>query len=106
MADLTHLDGTALQRFLDNDLDDFVDALKAIRKDTALVTGGEIRALESIVDGRTTTETLQQSQALAIERMASDGSVHGKSLLTSVLDAAEVVDDGLSDDPGSGKDES
>lgn len=91
MADLTHLDGAALKRFLDNDLDDFVEALKAIRKDSTADSGG-VRALKSIVDGRTTPDTLQQSQALTIGTLGTDDSTHGKTLLTAVTDAAGTVD--------------
>jgi len=91
MADLTHLDGPALQRFVDNDLADFLTALKAIRRDSTADNGG-IRALRSIVDGATTPDSLQQSQALAIGSMGADDFLHGKSLLTAVTGAAKSVD--------------
>jgi hypothetical protein len=91
MADLTHLDGPALQRFVDNDLADFLTALKAIRRDSTADDGG-IRALRSIVDGATTPDSLQQSQALAIGSMGADDFLHGKSLLTAATGAAKSVD--------------
>ena len=91
MADLTHLDGPALQRFVDNDLADFLTALKAIRRDSTADTGG-IRALRSIVDGATTPDSLQQNQALAIGSMGADDFLHGKSLLTAATGAAKSVD--------------
>ena len=91
MADLTHLDGPALQRFVDNDLADFLTALKAIRRDSTADNGG-IRALRSIVDGATTPDSLQQNQALAIGSMGADDFLHGKSLLTAATGAAKSVD--------------
>ncbi|NNN35647.1 type VII secretion system-associated protein [Streptomyces sp. S3(2020)] len=91
MADLTHLDGPALQRFVENDLADFIDALKAVRKDSAADDGG-VRALRSIVNGATTPETLQQSQALSIGQMGTGDSLHGESLLTAATGAAQSVD--------------
>lgn len=91
MADLTHLDGPALQRFVDNDLADFIDGLKAIRKDSAADNGG-VRALRSIVNGATTPETLQQSQALSIGQMGTSDALHGQSLLTAVTGAAKSTD--------------
>ncbi|MFG2945822.1 type VII secretion system-associated protein [Streptomyces adustus] len=91
MADLTQLDGAGLQRFVDNDLADFIDALKAIRKDSTADSGG-VRALRSIVDGATTPDTLQQNQALAIGLMDDDDSLHGKALSTAVTNAAKSVD--------------
>ncbi|KUN29798.1 hypothetical protein AQJ23_03370 [Streptomyces antibioticus] len=91
MADLTHLDGPALQRFVDNDLADFIDALKAIRKDSAADNGG-VRALRSIVNGATTPETLQQSQALSIGQMGTGDTMHGEALLTAATGAAHSVD--------------
>jgi len=91
MADLTHLDGPALQRFVDNDLADFIAALKAVRKDSAADNGG-VRALRSIVNGATTPETLQQSQALSIGQMGTGDTMHGESLLTAATGAAHSVD--------------
>jgi hypothetical protein len=89
MADLTHLDSKGLQTFVDNDVDGFMNELEAIRKDDP----AGVRALQSILAGRTTPDTLQENQVLAIGLMAADDSVNGSSLISKVKDSAQSVDD-------------
>ncbi|MFD3944801.1 type VII secretion system-associated protein [Streptomyces sp. NPDC058579] len=94
MPDLTHLDSATLRTFADQDLAAFLTALAAIRKDSQ---GTEIRALKSILDGRTYPNTLQQNPVLGIGLMAADDAVHGLSLIANVRKAAESVDNVFAD---------
>ncbi|MFD7530759.1 MULTISPECIES: type VII secretion system-associated protein [unclassified Streptomyces] len=89
MADLTHLDGKTLKAFAEHDITDFQTALDKIRKDDP----NGLKALKSILDGRTTPGTLQQDPALAIGLMGTDDSVHGQSLVAAVKKAAGSVDE-------------
>lgn len=88
MADLTHLDGPALQAFLDGDLHDFTTALTAIRKDDP----NGVRSLKGLLDGETTADTLQEAKFLAIGAMAADDTVHGAALLKQLTASAQAVD--------------
>ncbi|MFB6989022.1 MULTISPECIES: type VII secretion system-associated protein [unclassified Streptomyces] len=88
MADLTHLDGKTLKTFTDHDVAEFIKALDDIRKDS----NAGIKALKSILDGRTDPQHLQQDPALAIGLMGKDDVVHGQSLVTAVKKAAGSVD--------------
>ncbi|MFB7054891.1 type VII secretion system-associated protein [Streptomyces vinaceus] len=94
MPDFTHLDSASLTAFADHDLASFISALTAIRKDAE---GSGIQALKSILDGRTTPETLQQNSVLAIGLMAGGDQVHGQSLIAAIKAAAESVDTVLGD---------
>ncbi|MFE3270746.1 type VII secretion system-associated protein [Streptomyces sp. NPDC059215] len=87
--DLTHLDAKSLRAFVENDVASFKKELDAIRKDDP----SGVRALQSIVLGRTTPETLQENQVLGIGLLGSDDLVNGKSLVTKITDFAKSVDD-------------
>lgn len=89
MADLTHLDSTGLQTFVDNDVDSFLKELDAIRKDDP----AGVLALQSILLGRPTAATLQENPILAIGLMGGDDTVSGASLIARVKDSAQSVDD-------------
>ncbi|MEU5093233.1 type VII secretion system-associated protein [Streptomyces sp. NPDC020996] len=91
MTDLTHLDGQQLKRFREEDVNAFRTALKAILADSA--TPPVIRALGSLVAGRTTPDTLNQNQVLAIGNMSTDDLVQGKTLVGQVTSAAKGIDD-------------
>lgn len=89
MADLTHLDSTGLQTFVDNDVDSFLKELDAIRKDDP----AGVLALQSILLGRPTAATLQENPILAIGLMGGDDTVSGASLIARVKDSGQSVDD-------------
>jgi hypothetical protein len=89
MADLTHLDATGLQSFLDGDVAEFIKDLKNIRLDD----NNQVQALKSILDGRNTADTLQENPVLAIGLMTGDDTVHGKTLVDKVKTAAQSIDD-------------
>ncbi|KUO11007.1 type VII secretion system-associated protein [Streptomyces sp. DSM 15324] len=85
--DLTHLNARELNRFIE-EVAEFSKALKAIREDTSSVP-----ALRSLVEGRTTGDTLNQNPVLAVGTMAGDELTHGKTLVEGLTKAAKSVDD-------------
>ncbi|KAB1140859.1 type VII secretion system-associated protein [Streptomyces luteolifulvus] len=90
MPDLTHLDAGTLQAFLDHDVAGFSEELRKIRRDNESAP-----ALKSMLDGITTTESLQQNPFLAIGLMATSEVVGGSGLVTTVTDQAKSIDDVL-----------
>lgn len=88
MANLSHLDGQSLQRFIDTDLHDFVRATESIRQDD---TAG--RALSSLLAGESTPETLQQNQFLALGPMTDNDLTHGKALVAATTKSAKSIDE-------------
>ncbi|MER6632212.1 type VII secretion system-associated protein [Streptomyces sp. NPDC000987] len=93
MTDLTHLDSGQLKRFLEEDVAAFIKALKEIREDLPGSGSTSIRALSSLVEGRTSPSTLNQNPVLAIGAMGADDLVHGKSLVTQVTGIAKSADE-------------
>jgi hypothetical protein len=85
--DLTHLNAKELNRFIE-EVAEFSNALKAIREDRPSVL-----ALRSLVEGRSTGDTLNQSKVLAIGTMVGDELTHGKTLVEVLTKAAKSVDD-------------
>ncbi|MET9846930.1 type VII secretion system-associated protein [Streptomyces ossamyceticus] len=85
--DLTHLNAKELNRFIE-EVAEFSNALKAIREDRPSVL-----ALRSLVEGRSSGETLNQSKVLAIGTMVGDELTHGKTLVEVLTKAAKSVDD-------------
>jgi hypothetical protein len=85
--DLTHLNAKELNRFIE-EVAEFSNALKAIREDRASVL-----ALRSLVEGRSTGDTLNQNRVLAIGTMVGDELTHGKTLVEVLTKAAKSVDD-------------
>jgi hypothetical protein len=85
--DLTHLNAKELKRFIE-EVAEFSNALKAIREDRASVL-----ALRSLVEGRSTGDTLNQNRVLAIGTMVGDELTHGKTLVEVLTKAAKSVDD-------------
>jgi hypothetical protein len=85
--DLTHLNAKELNRFIE-EVAEFSNALKAIREDRPSVL-----ALRSLVEGRSTGDTLNQNKVLAIGTMAGDELTHGKTLVEVLTKAAKSVDD-------------
>jgi len=85
--DLTHLNARELHRFIE-EVAEFGKALKAIREDKSSVP-----ALRSLVEGRTTPDTLNQNPVLAVGTMAGDELTHGKTLVEGLTKAAKSVDD-------------
>ncbi|MCQ9183299.1 type VII secretion system-associated protein [Streptomyces sp. IBSBF 2953] len=93
--DLTHLDSKELNRFIE-EVADFSKALRAIRADQP--KSGKypaVPALSSLVEGRTTPETLNQNPVLAVGAMAGDDLVHGKALVEGLTKSAQALDDVL-----------
>jgi ABC-type transporter Mla subunit MlaD len=85
--DLTHLNAKELKRFIE-EVAEFSKALKAIREEKSSVP-----ALRSLVEGRSTADTLNQNKVLAIGTMVGDELTHGKSLVEGMTKAAKSVDD-------------
>ncbi|WNZ08045.1 type VII secretion system-associated protein [Streptomyces sp. 11x1] len=85
--DLTHLNAKELNRFIE-EVAEFSNALKAIREDKPPVL-----ALRSLVEGRSTGDTLNQNRVLAIGTMVGDELTHGKTLVEVLTKAAKSVDD-------------
>lgn len=85
--DLTHLNAKELNRFIE-EVAEFSNALKAIREDKPSVL-----ALRSLVEGRSTGDTLNQNRVLAIGTMVGDELTHGKTLVEVLTKAAKSVDD-------------
>lgn len=85
--DLTHLDAGTLQAFLNDQVANFRETLRKIRRDDE-----EGTALKSMLDGITTAETIQQNPFLAIGRMATNQEVGGSGLVKIVQDQAGSID--------------
>ncbi|KOV30675.1 type VII secretion system-associated protein [Streptomyces sp. XY152] len=94
MTDLTQLDASHLQTFIDTEVADFNKDLVGIGKD---VPGGA-RALKSLVEGYHSSEGnhLQENPYLAIGLMATEGGlVKGNTLVSRIADAAKGIVDVL-----------
>ncbi|GGR86083.1 hypothetical protein GCM10010269_26560 [Streptomyces humidus] len=90
--DLTHLDAKELKRFIE-EVAEFSKALKVIRADAPKSgTTLSVPSLSSLVEGRTTAETLNQNPVLAIGTMSGDELTHGKALVEGLTKAAQAVD--------------
>lgn len=89
MPDLTHLDSQALKSFRENDVAGFIGDLDKIQKDDP----AGVQAVKSIAEGRTTPETFWYAGSsghppVAIGLMGAEDSVHGQTLLKSIMSAA------------------
>ncbi|MFF4579873.1 type VII secretion system-associated protein [Streptomyces sp. NPDC001389] len=91
MADLTHLDAKGLQTFVDNDVADFIKALKAIREDAP--SGKALRS--AIVGKNSSTGDLGRNKFLVIGGMGADAESepNGKVLIEAVKKGAKAIDD-------------
>ncbi|MBM9624503.1 type VII secretion system-associated protein [Streptomyces zhihengii] len=92
MPDLTHLDSQALRTFRENDVAGFISNLDKIQKDDP----AGVQAVKSIAEGRTTPDTLwyagtSSHPPVAIGLMGAEDTVHGQTLLKSIMTAASSV---------------
>src|SRR6476661_3209382 len=92
MPNLTHLDSQALKTFRENDLAGFISDLDKVQKDDP----AGVQAVKSIAEGRTTPDTLWYAGTsahppVAIGLMGAEDSVHGQTLLKSIMTATTSV---------------
>jgi hypothetical protein len=91
MADLTHLDATALKNFQTTDIADFKSDLLNIRKDNA-----GVRSLKNLVAETGTDSAAGAAKILRIGLMAGGDSadpVGGSALVTAITTSATGIDD-------------
>ncbi|MDQ0765440.1 type VII secretion system-associated protein [Streptomyces canus] len=89
MADLTHLDANGLQTFVDNDVADFIDALKRIREDDS-----DVKSVHSAVAGYDSSDDeVGRNKFLVIGGLNTDAEPQGKALIDAVTSAAKGIDE-------------
>jgi hypothetical protein len=91
MADLTHLDSTALKNFKNHDVADFIKNLKDIREDT---TAG-VRSLKNLAADRGEDSVGGGSAALRLGLMSGGSNtdpVGGGALLSALKKQAKGID--------------
>ncbi|MFD8012765.1 type VII secretion system-associated protein [Streptomyces sp. NPDC058955] len=89
-ANLTKLDATAVNAFVNGPLAEFLAALDLIGQDS----GGTLSP-RSIAHGYTNPDTFPLTKPLAIGLMAGGDTVHGSTLNTSTLKFTQSVDQNL-----------